>query len=137
MSAGRDVIPQPSNEPVRGYAPGSAERASLQAAVTARATEVVEIPCVLGGEHVFTGNTQPVTMPCDHGHVIANVHMAGPAEVKRAIDASLAAKAEWAALPFHQRAAVLLRGCGAPRRSLAGPCQRVVHAGSGQDLLPV
>jgi len=124
MSAGRDVIPQPSNEPIRGYAPGSAERASLQAAVTARASEVVEIPCVVGGEHLFTGNVRAVTMPCDHGHVIANVHMAGPAEVNRAIDASLAAKAEWAALPFHQRASVLLRAAAL----LAGPWRDRVNA---------
>ena len=57
MSAGSFRIPSPSNEPVKGYAPGSAERATLSAAVTAAAGEVVEIPCVIGGERVFTGNT--------------------------------------------------------------------------------
>ncbi len=109
MSAGSFRIPSPSNEPVKGYAPGSAERATLSAAVTAAAGEVVEIPCVIGGERVFTGNTVAVTMPCDHGHVLANVHLAGPTEVARAADAAEAARADWAALPYHQRAAILLR----------------------------
>ena len=109
MSAGSFRIPTPSNEPVKGYAPGSAERAELTAALAAASAEVVEIPCVIGGKRVYTGNTVPVTMPCDHGHVIAQVHLAGPAEVARAVETAEAARADWAALPYHQRASVFLR----------------------------
>ncbi|MFT4624339.1 MAG: 1-pyrroline-5-carboxylate dehydrogenase [Myxococcota bacterium] len=124
MSAGTFRIPTPSNEPVLGFAPGSAERAALTAAVAARASEVQEIPCVIAGERVFTGNTVQVTMPCDHRHVLANVHLAGPAEVARAVDAAEAARADWAALPYHQRAAVLLRAA----TLLAGPWRHRVNA---------
>jgi 1-pyrroline-5-carboxylate dehydrogenase len=109
MSAGLYRVPPPTNEPVRGYAPGSPERASLQRALDAAAGEVVEIPCVVGGEHVFTGRTTTVTMPCDHGHVLARLHLAGPAEIERAIAAAGEAKAGWAAMPWEERAAVFLR----------------------------
>ncbi len=124
MSAGIYSVPHPTNEPVLGYAPGSAERASLEAAVKARETEVVEIPCVIGGEHIYTGETLPVTMPCDHGHVIARVHLADQALVNRAADAAMAARAEWSALPWEQRAAVFLRAASL----LAGPWRDRVNA---------
>jgi 1-pyrroline-5-carboxylate dehydrogenase len=124
MSAGTYRVPVPSNESVKAYAPGSAERASLQTALAARASEVVEIPCVIGGKRVFTGNTMPVTMPCDHGHVLAQVHVAGPDEVRAAAAAAEAARPAWAALPYHQRAAVLLRAAAL----LAGPWRDRVNA---------
>jgi 1-pyrroline-5-carboxylate dehydrogenase len=124
MSAGIFRVPAPVNEPVRGYAPGSPERARLQQALTARAAEVVEIPCVIGGEHIYTGKTVDITMPADHGHVIARAHMAGPREVARAIDAAEAARADWAALPWEQRVAVFLRAAAL----LTGPWRDRVNA---------
>ena len=118
MSAtdGRFSTPTPTNEPVRGYAPGTAERASLEAEVARQLTEVPEIPCVVGGERIFTGRTVDVTNPGDHRHVIAKAHLATDDLVERAIRSSLDAQAEWAAIPW-QDAAILLKAADL----LAGP----------------
>ncbi len=116
--------PRPVNEPVRSYAPGSAERASLEREVARQAAEVVEIPCVIGGMDVYTGRTRDVTMPCAHANVIARVHLAGPAEIDRAVRAAEEARPAWAALPWEQRAAVLLRAS----ELLAGPWRDRVNA---------
>ncbi len=124
MSAGFFTVPTPSNEPVRTYAPDSPERASLQRAISAEAAEITEIPCVIGGVHVYTGNTMPVTMPCEHGHVLANVHVAGPAEISAAVHAAEAARPQWAALSWDQRAAVFLKAA----ELLAGPHRDRVNA---------
>jgi 1-pyrroline-5-carboxylate dehydrogenase len=123
-SAGTFHAPPPVNEPVRGYAPGSPERASLQRELALQSAQVVEIPCVVGGVEVFTGNTVDVTMPCEHRHVLARVHLAGPAEIARAIDAAEASRASWAALPWDARAAVFLRAA----ELLAGPWRDRINA---------
>lgn len=124
MSAGLFRVPLPVNEPVRDYAPGSSDRASLVRAVNAASSEVIEIPCVIGGEHVFTGRTVPVTMPCVHRHVLANLHLAGPAEIDRAAEAAGEARNTWAALPWEERIAVFLRAAAL----LAGPWRDRVNA---------
>jgi len=103
------AVPPPRNEPVRGYALGSAERTSIERELARQAAEVVEIPCVVGGRKVYTGNVRDVTMPSDHRHVLARVHFAGPAEVQGAIDAAREARAAWGGLPWEARAAVFLR----------------------------
>ena len=68
---------QPVNEPILGYAPGSQERAALKAELDHQMNEVVEIPCIINGQKVFTGNIQTQVIPHNHGHVIANVHIGG------------------------------------------------------------
>jgi 1-pyrroline-5-carboxylate dehydrogenase len=112
------------NEPVRGYLPGSPERASLQAELARQAGDVIEIPCVIGGERVFTGNVREVTMPFAHRHVLARVHFAGPDEVEGAVRAAEAARAAWEAESWETRAAVLLRAA----ELLAGPWRDRVNA---------
>ena len=67
MSTSIPSVPRPVNEPVRGYLPGSPERASLQRELALQAAEVVEIPCVINGIDVYSGNTVAVTMPSAHG----------------------------------------------------------------------
>ncbi len=116
--------PLPRNEPVLGYAPGSAERAALQAELDRQSAEVVEIPCVVGGKRYFTGQTVDVTMPCDHGHVIGKLHLATPELVQKSIDGLCAAQASWAALPWQERATVLLRAADL----LAGPWRQRMNA---------
>src|SRR6185295_841003 len=101
-------VPDPVNEPVLGYAPGSAERAALKAALKAVESEVVEIPCVVGGERVRTGKVKNVVMPHAHKHVIAKFHAATDDVAERAIRAALEARREWAAMRWEARAAVLL-----------------------------
>jgi 1-pyrroline-5-carboxylate dehydrogenase len=109
MSLGNFRVPQPVNEPIKGYAPGSPERASLQAEIARQESEVVEIPCVIGGERIYSGNTMDLTMPCDHGHVLARIHLAGEAEVNAAADAAQAARHDWMRMPWEERAGVFLR----------------------------
>jgi 1-pyrroline-5-carboxylate dehydrogenase len=102
-------VPEPYNEPIRPYAPGDPERASLKAALSKIAGETIEIPCIIGGERVTTGRLESVVMPHDHGHVLATFHCAGPEEVERAARAAMAAKREWEDMPWEARTAVILR----------------------------
>ncbi len=99
----------PQNEPVLDYAPGSPERARLEAELARQAATEIEIPLIIGGREVRTGRTRPVVMPTDHGHVLARAHMAGPAEVKQAIEAALAAHEAWGTLSWIERASILLK----------------------------
>jgi 1-pyrroline-5-carboxylate dehydrogenase len=82
-------VPDPVNERVLDYAPGSPERAQLKAALAVIEKEVVEIPCVVGGERVFTGNLKQVVMPHRHRHVLAKFHAATEDVAERAIRASI------------------------------------------------
>src|SRR5262245_61524077 len=102
-------VPAPVNEPVRTYAPGSPERASLKARLAAMAAEQIQIPLVIGGEDTCTGDTARTVMPHDHRHVLADYHRATPALVARAIDAAVVAHKDWSRWPFDDRAAVLLK----------------------------
>jgi len=117
-------VPEPKNEPVRGYAPGSPEKASLKAALARMAATEIEIPCIIGGERVTTGKLVDVTMPHRHSHVLAKAHLAGPGELERAIESGAAAQRDWAAMPWETRAAVFLRAA----ELLAGPHRDTVNA---------
>ncbi len=66
-------LPLPRNEPVLGYAPGSPERTELKAALKVMAGEQIEIPLLIGGREVRTGNTATAVIPHDHGHVLGDV----------------------------------------------------------------
>jgi 1-pyrroline-5-carboxylate dehydrogenase len=107
--AGVRRVPQPVNDPNRGYAPGSPERAELKARLKSMAEEKVEIPLVIGGREIRTGRTEKSVMPHDHGHVLAEYHLASPEHVQQAIAAAAAARREWGAWPWEERAAVILR----------------------------
>ncbi|HYH82479.1 MAG TPA: L-glutamate gamma-semialdehyde dehydrogenase [Longimicrobium sp.] len=102
-------VPLPRNEPVLGYAPGSPERKELKAAVKVMAGEQIEIPLIIGGREVRTGNTATQVVPHDHGHVLATYHLAGEAEVRQAVKAAMEAQREWARWPWEDRLAVFLR----------------------------
>jgi 1-pyrroline-5-carboxylate dehydrogenase len=123
-AAARYRPPTPVNEPIRSYAPGSAERASLQARLAAMAGERTEMPLVIGGEDVCGGRTEPVTMPHRTGHVLGMVHWAGQPEVARAIGAAAAAWPDWSRLPWTERAAVFLRAADL----LSGPWRDTLNA---------
>ena len=96
----------PDNEPILSYAPGSAERAELQAEMDRQMSEVVEIPCVINGEEIFTGNTMTQVIPHKHGHVLANVHLAGPQEMEAACQAAVEAQANWIEMGLEERCAI-------------------------------
>ena len=79
-------FPKPINEPVKAYAPGSSEKSSLKKTLTQLSSEEWDIPLVIGGKEIRTGNTGKVVMPHDHHHVLATYHKAGEKEVQMAID---------------------------------------------------
>jgi 1-pyrroline-5-carboxylate dehydrogenase len=116
--------PLPVNEPVRSYAPGSAERASLQARLAELAADQVEMPLVIGGRDVHNGRTVPAVMPHRTSHVLGTVHWAGQPELEQAIGAASTAWRDWSRLPWTERAAVFLRAADL----LAGPWRDTVNA---------
>jgi 1-pyrroline-5-carboxylate dehydrogenase len=107
--SGARRVPPPQNDPNLTYAPGSPERAELKAKLKEIADQRLDIPLVIGGCEVRTGNTARTVMPHKHGHVLADWHKAGSKEVERAIRAAAEARREWANWPWEDRAAVFLR----------------------------
>ena len=102
-------VPPPANEPVLSYVPGTPERAALKAKLAELSGTTLEIPLVIGGERVRTGRTRQAVMPHDHGHVLATWHMAGPEEVRLAIQAARDAWTTWSTMRWEDRASVFLR----------------------------
>jgi 1-pyrroline-5-carboxylate dehydrogenase len=102
-------VPTAVNEPVRSYAPGSPERASLKARLDSMAGERVDIPIIIGGKEFRTGELGRAVMPHHHQHVLADYHKASGTQVQLAIETAVAAQKEWAQWPWEDRAAVFLK----------------------------
>lgn len=100
---------KPANEPVKEYRPGSAERIELEKELDRQSKEVVEIPIIIGGKEIRTGDMGEVVMPHNHKHVVARYHKVGEKEVNMAIEAALVAKKEWENTPWTERAAIMAR----------------------------
>ena len=100
---------KPDNEPVYSYAPGTPEKAALKKALKQVSSEEWDIPLIIGGKEMRTGNVGKVVMPHDHKHVLATYHKAGENEVQMAIDAAMKAHKEWSELPWIERASVMMR----------------------------
>ena len=105
----RRQVPVAINEPIRSYAPGTPERASLKARLASMAGEHVDIPVIVNGKEYRTGDTAPVVMPHDHAHVLGTWHKATPELVQEAIAATAAAREDWSRWAWEDRAAVFLR----------------------------
>ena len=106
---GNRRVPEPVNETVKGYAPGSPEKAALKARLKAMAAERIDIPLVIGGKEVHTSEHGQSVMPHDHKHVLADWHKASAEHVRQAIAAANAAHREWANWSWEDRAAVFLK----------------------------
>ncbi len=102
-------VPKSGNEPVLAYRPGSPERAELQETLKTFRAREVEIPLLIGGKEVRTGNTGECRIPHDHNHRIGVYHKAGPEEVRLAIAEAAKAWKDWSRLPWEERAAICLR----------------------------
>ena len=124
MINARVTVPTPVNEPVLSYAPGSPERQELKARLDEFAGRTIEIPLVIGGEEVTTGNLGQCVLPHNHRHVVATFHRGDAETVNRAIAAAAAARPAWAAMPWEARAAVFLRAADL----LAGKYRQVLNA---------
>ena len=117
--------PAPANEPVRTYAPGSAERASLEARVKELAGEPVELTSTIAGQQRMAGGDRiEVVQPHRHSAVLGTTANATAEDVRDAVDAALAAGPGWRELPFDERAAVLLRAA----ELLSGPWRDTLNA---------
>lgn len=109
MNNSNYIFREPKNEPVYSYAPGTPERAALKAELDRQYKKVVEIPLIIGGKDVKTGDMGEVVMPTEHGHVLARYHKVNKECVQMAIDAALAAREKWESMPWIQRASIMMK----------------------------
>ncbi|MGB9745385.1 MAG: L-glutamate gamma-semialdehyde dehydrogenase [Bacteroidales bacterium] len=124
MAFGFFKVPQPVNEPVYEYKPGSAERSLLKKAISSMRSEEIEIPMIIGGEEVRTGNLVRIHPPHDIGHTLGYYHKGDSRHVQMAIDAALKAKPAWEKMPWESRAAIFLKAA----ELLAGPYRAKINA---------
>lgn len=119
-------VPFPENEPQIMYAPGTRDRQLLKEALTSIQNKKIEIPLIIGGKEIRTGNLGKQVSPDDHQHVLAEYHKAGEAEVKAAIAAALEAKKVWEQMRWEERAAIFLKAADL----LAGKYRYIMNATS-------
>ena len=124
MMNSRANAPIPRNEPVLDHAPGSPERADLKAKLAEFSGGSIEIPMIIGGQAVKTGDLGRCILPHDHARSVATFHKGDTDTVHRAIAAAAAARPAWAAMPWEQRAAVFLKAADL----LAGPYRPIINA---------
>ena len=109
MMHGAFSPPTPTNEPVRDYAPRSPERAAVHGALERLVHERVEIPLLIGGDEVTAGDLGACLSPHDHTLELGAYHRGDPSSMARAIEAALAARAQWSRMGWEARAAIFLR----------------------------
>ncbi|KAF9448970.1 delta-1-pyrroline-5-carboxylate dehydrogenase [Macrolepiota fuliginosa MF-IS2] len=103
-------VPSIDNEPMRAYAPGSPERAALQAALGEIQDQLpFEVPCVINGQEVRTNNIQKQPIPHDYARHLCTFHEGTPDIVAKAVDGALQAKVAWETMPWNDRAAIFLK----------------------------
>ena len=125
MSKGVYQVPLPVNEPVKGYAPGSAERASLSAMYKKMYNqEPIDVPMYIGSELIRTEEKLPLNSPQEHAKVLGYLNRGTKDHVIEAIDTALAARERWSQLPWEHRAAIFLRAADL----LAGPYRDRMNA---------
>jgi|TARA_B110000261_G_scaffold10059_1_gene10164 1-pyrroline-5-carboxylate dehydrogenase len=117
-------VPFPENEPVKSYAPGSPEKAELEAAYDEMRNSITDVPMYIGGKEITTENKLPLSSPHEHAHVIGHGNMGDASHVQAAIDAALAAKDQWANLSWEHRASIFIKAA----ELLAGPFRARMNA---------
>ncbi len=117
-------VPAPVNEPIKSYAPNSAEAQSLAAEWDKMSAKRYEIPCVINGQEVFTEQSENVVMPHDHSHVLGVSYLANDEQLNAAADAAVAAQDKWREMPWQSRVAIFLKAADL----LAGPYRNTINA---------
>ncbi|MDE2827086.1 MAG: 1-pyrroline-5-carboxylate dehydrogenase, partial [Bacteroidota bacterium] len=100
MNNSKPSIPAAKNEPVLDYAPGSPERVSLQNKLRELKQDELEIPALIGGKALYTGDLQEIRPPHELSHRLGIVHKCGAKEAQQAIEASQDAWQDWANMDF-------------------------------------
>ncbi|MBR1934642.1 MAG: L-glutamate gamma-semialdehyde dehydrogenase [Muribaculaceae bacterium] len=103
------TFPLPANEPVKTYLAGSPERVALDKELERQSKLVIDIPIIIGGKEIRTGDTGEVRCPHDHGHVLATYHKVGKKEVELAITTAMEAWKQWSQTPWTTRAAIVMK----------------------------
>ena len=124
MSNAKFNLSLPSNEPIKTYAPDTPERKDIKAKLKELRNQQIEIPLIIGGKEVKTGNIGKCILPHNHGTVVGTYHKAGEREVQMAIEASLEARKQWAEMDWQDRASIFLKAADI----LAGPWRSLVNA---------
>ncbi|HXU25976.1 MAG TPA: aldehyde dehydrogenase family protein, partial [Bacteroidia bacterium] len=124
MSKGVFKVPTPYNEPIKNYAPKSAERIELQAMLKHLRSQELDIPMYIGGKEVRSNDKIRLAPPHDHKHTLGHFHKSTKEHVKQAIDAALAAKEQWANLSWEHRASIFLKAA----ELIAGPYRAKLNA---------
>ncbi len=117
-------VPKAVNEPVKSYAPNSPERAAVLSAYKEMWNSKIDVPLYIGSEEIKTGNTQNMTAPHDHKHIVGTYHLAEKMHVEKAISNALASKKAWANMAWEQRAAIFLKAA----ELIAGPYRARINA---------
>lgn len=117
-------IPKAVNEPVKGYAPNSPEKAKVLEAYKAMWNSKIDVPLYIGSEEIFTGNTRNMSAPHDHQHVVGTYHLAEKSHVEKAIANALESRTKWANMAWEQRAAIFLKAA----ELIAGPYRAKINA---------
>jgi len=118
------TVPIPSNEQVLNYAPGSPERKELKEKLKYLMSTQVEIPLIIGGKEIRTGQLGKCVCPHDYNHILAEYHKCGEEQVKIAVESAKNAQQEWAAMPWQSRAAIFRKAA----ELLAGPYRSTLNA---------
>ena len=124
MSKGFYHVPKAVNEPVKSYAPNSPEKAAVLAAYKKMWNETIDVPMYIGSEQVRTGNTQTMSAPHDHQHIVGTYHVAEKKHIESAITAALEARKTWSQMPWEHRAAIFLKAA----ELIAGPYRARINA---------
>ncbi len=122
--SGTSNIPHPRNEPVLNYAPDSPERTALKTALGSVGARQADIPAVVNGREIRTGNTHDVVSPHCHGRVLAKAHQADRGTIESAVESAVQAQQDWGHWRFEDRAAVFLRAA----EMLAGTHRQLLNA---------
>ena len=117
-------VPKAENEPVYSYAPGTKERKALKKALAEAKSKQIEIPMIIDGKEVKSGNLVEMNPPHDIKHSLGQYHKGDASHVQMAIDAALKAKEDWAKMPWRARAAIFLKAASL----LAGPYRYKMNA---------
>ncbi|MBF6627752.1 MAG: L-glutamate gamma-semialdehyde dehydrogenase [Proteiniphilum sp.] len=124
MPKGVYKLPEVKNEPVKSYAPGSPEREALKLKLNELGNGGLDLPMIIDGKEVRTGNLMDIRPPHDHRNLLGHYHQGDKSHVQMAIDAALKAKPAWEAMRWESRAAIFLKAA----ELIAGPYRAEFNA---------